>query len=331
MQYTTLGKTGLRISRLAFGAGPVAGVMTGEDRDLQLRLVGRAIDAGINWFDTAAGYGEGRAESNLGAALAALGAAQRVHVATKLRLMPDDLTDIVGSTRRSVENSLRRLGLSRVTLLQLHNSITSGREDEPTSITPRDVLGDGGVYEAIEQLRSEGLVEWAGLTGIGQPDMLKQVIASGLFHTIQSPYHLLNPSAGQDMPPDFSEADYGNLFVAAEAEQMGVFAIRVYAGGALAGHPPSRHTHRTKFFPLDLYRRDQRRVEALRGVLSPGLPVKKLALQFALSHTSVSAVIIGFGGENHIDEAIDYLETGPLDPPSLEMARNAWQESDADP
>ena len=303
--------------------------MTGEDRDLQERLVGRAIDAGINWFDTAAGYGDGQAESNLGAALKNLRTAHRVHVATKVRLMPEDLDDIVGSTRRSVAASLQRLELPRITLLQLHNSITSARGDEPTSIMPRDVLGDGGLCEAISQLRSEGLVEWAGLTGIGQPAALKQVIASGKFHAIQAPYNLANPSAGQDMTPDFPETNYGNLFAAADSAGMGVFVIRAYAGGALAGQAPSPHTYRTKYFPLDLYRRDETRAAELRRRGSPDRDVTRLALQFALSHPSVTAAIIGFAEERHIDEALQSLEAGPLDATTRKELREFWRSSGA--
>src|SRR4029077_10254009 len=103
---------------------------------------------------------------------------------------------------RSLEKSLDRLRLPRVTLLQLHNSITHERGDEPTSVTPQDVLGQGGVAEAFLQLQAEGLALHLGLTGIGQPAALTEIIRSGLFATMQTPYHLLNPSAGRLMDSD---------------------------------------------------------------------------------------------------------------------------------
>ena len=71
MEYKTLGRTGLRVSRVAFGCGPVSGLMTGDNHDLQTEVVRAAMDCGINWFDTAAGYGQGSSERNLGRLLKA--------------------------------------------------------------------------------------------------------------------------------------------------------------------------------------------------------------------------------------------------------------------
>src|SRR5262249_49643490 len=138
MLYRPLGATGIRISAVAFGAGPVPALLTkpGQE-DKQTETVRCAVDAGINWFDTAATYGDGRSEAFLGAALGALRVADCVHVATKVRLLAEHLGDIAGSVRASFDASLARLGLRRVTLLQVHNSITARRGDLPTSITPR--------------------------------------------------------------------------------------------------------------------------------------------------------------------------------------------------
>src|SRR5262245_13297753 len=165
MRYCHLGKTGIAVSRLAFGAGPVSTLLVGTDRYRQLEVIEYAIAHGINWFDTAATYGGGSSETNLGLTLEDLDAKAKVHVATKVRLMPDDLGDIRGAVRRSLDASLKRLRLPRVPLLQLHNSITALRGDEPTSITPHDVL-DGGVAQAFDDLRREGRALHLGLTGI---------------------------------------------------------------------------------------------------------------------------------------------------------------------
>jgi L-galactose dehydrogenase/L-glyceraldehyde 3-phosphate reductase len=276
------------------------------------------LDAGVNWFDTSATYGQGQSERSLGDAFRQLGVAAEVHVATKVRFMPEVLGDIRKHARESFDGSLSRLGLERVTLLQLHNSVTANREDEPTSITPQDVLGPGGVLEVFEELRREGRVDHLGITGIGQPPALSQVIRSGAFQTMQTPYNLLNPSAGQPMPEDFDETDYGNIIAECAAQQMGVFAIRVFAGGALAGQPPSDHTYKTKFFPMDLYRRDQQRTARLEALLRPGLGIKEAAVRFALGHADVSAAIIGFAAPWHVEEALAYLESGPLPDDVLE-------------
>ena len=303
MQNRTLGKTGLAISVLSFGAGPISTLMVGDEGDRQRAVVKYAFERGVNWFDTAATYGNGRSEENLGRVLEELGN-PRVHVATKVRLIGDDLADIGGAVRRSVEASLRRLRLPCLTLLQLHNSITVKRGEEPTSITVSDVLGPNGVADAFDDLRAQGLVLHIGLTGIGHPSALREAIQSGRFETMQTPYHLLNPSAGRDLPGSFAETNYGNVIADCAREKMGVLAIRVLAGGALAGNPPSPHTLTTPFFPLDLYQRDQQRAERLQHMLGPDRPLAQEAVRFAISHSQVSSALIGFGETAQIDDAM---------------------------
>lgn len=313
MIHRTLGRTGLRVSAVSFGAGPVSGLMTGTDSGAQLATVRRAIDAGINWFDTAAGYGDGKSEANLGRVLAELGAADRVHVATKVRIPPEAFGDIAGYVRRSVEASLLRLRLTRVTLLQLHNGITRNRGDEPASITPGDVLT--GVVQGFRQLREEGLVAHAGLTGTGHADALREVIASGAFDTLQVPFNALNPSAGAPGSAD-GEADYGSVIADCGEKGMGVFAIRVFAGGALLDQPPSAHTLKTAFFPLALYERDLERARRLRERVAGRLPMAEAAVRFALSHPAVSSALVGFGSPEHVDEVARMRLDEPL-PPDL--------------
>jgi len=271
--------------------------MTKSDCDPQRAVVQRAIECGVNWFDTAATYGAGQSESSLGVALQVLGVADKVHIATKVRLLPEHLGDIRRHVKTSLQESLRRLGVGHVTLLQLHNAVTAARDDEPSSITPDDVLGPGGVLEAFESLRATGAVRWLGLTGIGQPKALRQVISSGAFDTIQTPYNMLNPSSGRSMPAAFGEIDYGDIISDCVRQRMGVFAIRVYAAGALAGNPPSEHTLRTKFFPLELYRNDVACSARLCDVLGcQSDDLVDIALRYAISHPGITAAIVGMGG-----------------------------------
>lgn len=310
-----LGRTGLSVSAVAFGAGPISTLMVGEESERQQRVVLHAIERGINWFDTAATYGGGKSEESLGRIFtAAPTLACRVQVATKVRLTADDLADVRGAVRRSIEASLRRLGLASVTLLQLHNSITRERSDEPTSITPSDVLKTGGVADAFDELRREGMIGHAGLTGIGLPESLAEVVRSGRFDTIQTPYHLLNPSAGCDAAADFAETNYGNIIATCAAMQMGVFVIRVLAGGALADNVPSPHTLKTPFFPLDLYERDRRRAAELRERLAPGVSLPHEAIRFAITHPQVHAAIVGLGTVEQVDEAIQAVATSSIGP-----------------
>jgi aryl-alcohol dehydrogenase-like predicted oxidoreductase len=138
------------------------------------------------------------------------------------------------------------------------------------------------------------------------------VIRSGRFATLQIPYNILNPSAGQTMPPDFAETNYGNVIADCAEMRMGVFAIRVLAGGALAGNPPSAHTLKTPFFPLALYERDVERAKQIARELPEGVSTKEVAIRFALAHPAVSAAIIGFGEPAHVDEAVAWAGHGAL-------------------
>lgn len=312
MLFRPLGNTGINVSVVSFGCGPVSGLMTGEDRPRRIETVRTAIDAGVNWFDTAATYGAGSSETQLGDALRELGAAERVHVATKVRLLPEELGDIAAAVRASFSASLRRLGLPRVTLLQLHNSVTRRRGDLHTSLTSADVLKPGGVLEAFEALRDEGLVAHLGLTGLGHAESLREVIDGGRFATLQIEYNILNPSAGRAMPLAWTENDYGQVFENCRRQGVGAFAIRVYAGGALAGQSPSAHTLTTKFFPLDLYERDRDRAAALAARLPAAMPLREAALRFAISDPRVTSALIGFGHADEVAEAVRHAAAGAL-------------------
>src|SRR5437667_9174423 len=101
MEQRAFGRTGLTVSALGFGCGAIGGLMTkGEPAD-QRRAVERALAAGITYFDTARGYGDGRSEENLGRVLRELGAWDRVVVGTKFRVEPTEIDDAAGAIRRS--------------------------------------------------------------------------------------------------------------------------------------------------------------------------------------------------------------------------------------
>lgn len=312
MQYRTLGTTGLRVSAVAFGAGPISQLLVGGERERQRTTIGRALERGINWLDTAATYGGGESEANLGAVLGELGARDRVMLATKVRIMPEEVGEMRAAVERSVAGSLARLGVERVALLQIHNSITTQAGDMPTSLSPAQVLAPGGLLEALHDVRQRGLVQHLGLTGLGDPRALREVIAGGGLETMQTPFHLLNPTAGCDVD-EFPEENYGNVIAACQARSMGVFAIRVLAGGALAGQPPSPHTLKTPFFPLALYQRDCRRAERLAAMLPEGLAREEAAVRFSLGHPGVTSAIVGLATPEQVDASVEAATRGALD------------------
>ncbi len=288
-------------------------LLTGDNVDNQRRTLAAAIEVGINWIDTAATYGEGRSEENLGRAWPISAPLDKSTWPPRCGVMPDQLGRITQTVRESVESSLRRLRRPRITLLQVHNSITRVAGAEPTSLTPAHVLSPGGLLEEMQRLRAAGLVEHFGLTALGEPAALREVIDSRDFATIQIPYNLLNASAGREVTADFAETNYGNLIGHAAGLGMGAFAIRVLAGGALAGKPPSPHTLKTPFFPLALYQRDCSRAERLEHLLPPGMQREEAAVRFALSHPGVTSAIVGFATPDEVTAAASFVDEGPLD------------------
>ncbi|TMA04436.1 MAG: aldo/keto reductase [Deltaproteobacteria bacterium] len=157
MHYRTLGETGLEISEIGFGCGNNAVLMVRASYAEQLQAVRRALDLGINYFDTAFAYGLGKSEENLGKILNELGAP--VVVSTKIRLEPEGVADIKSATIRAVEAGLKRLRRDRVDLIQLHNRVTLERNPgKRFSLTAKDVVGPGGVVDGFKEMRDKGKV-----------------------------------------------------------------------------------------------------------------------------------------------------------------------------
>src|SRR5215471_5743322 len=137
MERRRFGKTGLEVSALGFGAGNVGGLMVRGTPAEQERAVARALELGINYFDTAPLYGDGQSEQNLGRALRVLKPA--VHVGTKVRLPALAATALPGAVTRSLEESLRRLGRERVDLLQLHNPLATSGPAAGSAVSVKDL------------------------------------------------------------------------------------------------------------------------------------------------------------------------------------------------
>jgi aryl-alcohol dehydrogenase-like predicted oxidoreductase len=309
METRDLGNTGMKISRIVFGCGAVGGVIFKAEMAESVEAVRRALLHGVNWFDTAASYGDGQSEERLAAVLEELGATP--YVSTKVALKEDELSDIPGSVRRSLERSLKRLKRDRVDLFQLHNAVTIERGGWRNSISVDDVLGQHGAAAAFDQLRSEGVIGAAGFTANGNPDALKQMIASGSFQTLQAYFNMLNPSAVMEVPKGFGAQDFGKLVPYAREHGLGVLNIRVLAAGALAGRVMDEESP-------GIVRGAEGRAENLRVrrvCEELGVDPEKLyslALRFAFMRPEIDGVLIGFSTPDHVDEAVSVLAEPPL-------------------
>ncbi len=308
MEQRALGDTGLRVPRIVFGAGAQGGVVIHSEPELRLAAVRRALDLGIDWFDTAPSYGDGQSEENLGRIFEQLRADPRV--STKVRLAPEELDDIPGAVRRSLEHSLQRLRRPSVQLIQLHNPIAAERT-ERGGLAVEDVLGPGGVADAFDAVVGAGLASLAGFTALGETDALHELVASGRFQTLQAYHNLLNPSASRPVADGFSALDYRRIIEVAAGRGMGVLNIRVLAAGIAAGAPAG--SSRFVMSPGSDAESDARRAalvsEALAG--EPGTMAQH-AIRFGLATPGVSGVLVGFGAVEHIDEAVEAAGQPPL-------------------
>jgi aryl-alcohol dehydrogenase-like predicted oxidoreductase len=328
MEYRTLGKTGLRVSALGFGCGNVGGLIIREEPRTRVRAVARAIEAGINYFDTASMYGNGQSEQNLGQVLNEL--KPDVYVGTKVRLRPDEMGDLRGAIHRSVEASLTRMAREQVDLIQLHNHIvqrrTPGGERE-AALTSQEVLED--VIAAFRQLQADGKVRFYGITGLGDTAALFEVINSTLLHTVQVCYNLLNPSAGHPVPKGFPSQDFRLLIDRATAQGMGSIGIRVLAAGALSGQEGRHPIAVPSVEPIASgpdYRTDVERARALAFLVEAGYASNLIeaAMRFAWNKTNLSTALVGVSSMEHLEQAIAAQARGGLPAAALERLTHAW-------
>jgi aryl-alcohol dehydrogenase-like predicted oxidoreductase len=326
MQYRTIGRTGLRVSEIGFGCGNNAVLMVKASYEEQLNAVRHAIDRGINYFDTAFAYGLGKSEENLGRILNDLKAP--AVVSTKIRLEADALVDVKAATIGAIEAGIQRLQRDRVDFIQLHTRVTMERgSGKRFSLTPENVLGRNGVVEGFKAMRDRKKVGYFGFSGLGDGKALHELVDSGEFHAFQAYYNLLNPSAGQPVPPGFSALDYGLIIDRAASKGMGAFVIRVLAGGALTSDPSAGGGSSPEpLSPGSDYSLDLDRAEKVKSALSiRGKEMTQAAIRFGLMKDEVSTVLVGFSNTSHIDEAVACSGTPGLSDGQMVKMRKLWE------
>lgn len=321
MEARPLGRTGLTVSALGFGAGGIGGLMVRGDTAEQQRTVARAIEAGITYFDTASMYGEGRSEENLGRVLRELKAWGRVVVGTKVRLRAEDLADPAAAIRRSCEASLRRLGHDSVDLMQLHNRI--GPANDPNDPALDGELVQTSIAAGLAALVQAGLARQIGITGLGETASLTATLATGRFATLQSYFNPLNPSAGYAGIRGEGQ-DFGGLIDTAAAHGLGVIVIRPLAAGALGGQAQRHAWAGDPGQPLAggaAYQRDLDQARRLQPLIQElGLENGyELALRFVLAKPGVSTVLIGYSDQTQLDDALRWVSRGPLLPAAVQQ------------
>jgi len=321
MKYRTLGSSGLNVSSLGFGCGAVGGLLVRGEFSEMVRTVAYAVDSGITYFDTAALYGNGASERNLGKVLHEL--KPKVVVGTKVRLGGDDLEDIHAAVVSSVEASLSRLQMERVDLIQLHNPIGPDRDQARGWITVDDVAI---AAEALKDVVQQGKAGAWGINGLGETKAVHEALRVSLPQTIQVCYNLLNPSAATLVASDFPFQDYERLFISANEFNTGIIAIRILAGGALSGVPERHPLGSSEVEPIatsSSYSADAQRAQSFQVLVDAGhaQSVIEAAIRFAVYTNGPATSLVGISSYEQLQQAITYVERGPMDGEALSMIR----------
>lgn len=312
MEMRVFGRSGMHVSVLGFGCGAVGGLMVRGAAADRERAVARALEVGINYFDTAVQYGNGVSETNLGQALAALKPANAI-VGTKVRIPSDRFGAIAATVAESLDGSLKRLGMDRVDIFHLHNPITTAGGSE--SLSAKQVLED--VVPAFQALQKAGKTRFLGITAVGDTAALHQVIDSGAFHSAQVSYNMLNPSAAEPLPSGYPAQDYGRLFDHTQQAGVGVVGIRVLAGGALSGsdarHPIASPPPEPIGSALN-YGTDVERAKRLAPLVAEGFAgsLPEAATRFAISHPAMGSILVGMATVDEFEAALAAVLKGPL-------------------
>jgi aryl-alcohol dehydrogenase-like predicted oxidoreductase len=308
MELKTLGRTGVKVSPLCLGAMMFGG-WGNPDHDDSVRIIHRALDAGINFIDTADVYSQGESETIVGKALSSIDRS-RVVLATKVHFPMGDDPNAQGNSRRwitaEVENSLRRLGTDYMDLYQIH------RPDESTDI--HETLG------ALTDLVHAGKIRYFGSSTFPAEMTVEAQWVSftrqlGRFSTEQPPYSILVRGIERDLLP------------VAQGYGMGVLPWSPLAGGWLSGsygEGKANTSRRSERIPgrYDLsIPGNQKKLEAVNELTKladeSNLSLIHMALAFVLEHPAVTSAIIGPRTmeqlESQLDAAELRLDTAVLD------------------
>jgi aryl-alcohol dehydrogenase-like predicted oxidoreductase len=315
MRYRTLGRTGIEVSEVGYGAWGIGGVQwTGGDDAQARRALNRSLDLGLNFIDTALAYGAGHSERLVGEVVRAR--SERITIATKIppknrewpaRAVPLEDVFPYDHIIESTEQSLRNLGVETIDLQQLH--------------VWRDEWAHRNEWlDALMKLREQGKVRFFGISiNDYQPANSLEVLRLGYFDAVQVIYNI------------FEQAPEDALYPLCQELNIGVLARVPFDEGGLTGairpdtvFPPD--DFRAWFFRGDRKQQVVARVEELRSLLgTEAATLAELALRFTLSHDAVSTVIPGMRTESHVDANLSWSDGRRLSADLLTRLRAfAW-------
>jgi aryl-alcohol dehydrogenase-like predicted oxidoreductase len=309
MDRVRLGRTGLEVSRVAFGTWQLGGDWGDYDERQAIDAIRRAWALGVNLFDSAQAYGFGVAERLLGEALHDELRAHREEIvlATKGGLRMDAEQGLVRDCspawlRQGVEGSLRNLGVERIDLYQVH---------WPDPSTPFAQTG-----EVLDELREEGKIAHVGVSNFSAEQMaeLERICP---VETVQPPYHLFRREIERDVLPYAREHDIGVLV-------YGPLAHGLLTGAMDADTTFAQDDWRSgsDLFVGEPFARNLQTVSELESFArARDCSVSRLAIAWALANPAVEVAIVGARSSTHIEDSL-----GALD---LELSEREMREIDA--
>ena len=330
VKYRTLGRTGLQVSEVGFGGAGIGHVWGPTTDEECIRAVRRALDLGVNFFDTSPMYGGGKSEENLGKGLA--GRRHEAIIASKVRLPTEDdragLASMAAAVRTSVDQSLKRLGTDYIDVLQIHHQVGAERGHYMAAVGPppryalllneEDCLALGTeMGQAVE----EGKVRFIGITAWdGNGPAVRKILESGTFDTAQILYNLLNRTAVSPAPDGFDDIDQGQSLPIAATNNIGVIGIRSHAAGALADQL-DRQTS-----PDSEVARDHSRARGLSSLLlGHYATISQAAMRFCLDNPDIATVVPGFKTAAEVEEAVACSDLPSFDPDLLASVNCAYE------
>ncbi|OUD04634.1 aldo/keto reductase [Streptomyces swartbergensis] len=318
MKYRNFGRTGWKVSEIAFGGWQLGGQWGKVDDEASIATLLHAFERGVNFVDTAELYGDGHSEEVIGEALRRWNG-DKVYVATKVQPIrwPDPAEDdpqMAGRypewyLRQSVEQALGRLGVERLDLFQLHAWIRDG-------ITSLDWL------EVLNALRQEGKIDKIGVSIRDyRPEDGVDLARFGLVDSLQVVFNIFEQRPRQALFP-------------AGAESGSAFIARVpFDSGSLIGHwtEDTYATWPEDSVPAWLFRGERfgqtlRRVQELKALCAPYFPtLAEAALRYTLAGPEVSTVIPGMLTPAEVDMNVAYSDGAPFPEELLEaLAAHGW-------
>jgi aryl-alcohol dehydrogenase-like predicted oxidoreductase len=305
MKYRTFGRTDWQVSEIAFGGWQIGGEWGAVDDAESVRTLHHAFERGINFVDTARIYGDGHSEEVVGEALRQW-TGDKIYVATKVPPQPwpdqeDDHPVMAGRypdayLREGVDLALRRLGVERIDLLQLHSWTASGLESLDWLETLTDLQAAGKIDRIGVSLR-----DYRPAEGV-------ELARTGLVTSVQVVYNLFEQTPGTEL-------------FAAGAGSGTAFVARVpFDSGSLIGHwtEATYDQWPEGSIPKWLFRGDRfaetlRRSRALQELCRPYYPtLAEAALRFSLAAPEVSTVIPGMKDPAEVDMNVAYSDGAPF-------------------